>query len=522
MSDRRSPEERRLPNQRRRSRDKRRASSESYTVIELAGSDLRVVMLQRSVDESADQVHAVTVRWRHEANSLNTEQGLQELSAALTELADEHDLQTTQLQFVLGGEFCVTKAVRGTSEEVRGELQQIEQRSRLYLMLGPGEKVTVSKSRPLDARHIYAVAAVCNQQTLDTIYEAASQAGMQIDSIEPALVATSRAVGRLSDAPSEPCLLIHLDQAAVELGVCHQGSLLLDYRPGGRTAPEELVELVRTHLSRLQRHVGRQLHEAPPMLKRVYLCGETDAVEKAFSAFSACEQFEVEKVAPAKIKATWKFSELVEDSQTVPALGALLNTYLPESERDAPNFMEHIVASSREPIKPILLRSLMPVAAVLLVALTIFAFNFKAHQSLGELQLQIDSLAADQGRDRILRLQMRSRKSKLVQLRALAEKVQALPAGEVIARIGHCMPSDVWLHNLSIDGMQKIQITGASYLEAVVFDFVNWLDQAPGFEDVALRSTQPGQSAAGPAIDFNVELNIGDWNGPVEEVARNE
>lgn len=521
MSDRRTDTERRSW-KKRRSRDRRRVGEESHTVIEIASDDLRAVTLTRSAGEAADQVKVMTIRWRNAAAQLNTDTGLEELTAALQQLSDQHTLQTTKLQFVLGGEFCVTKAVRGTTDEVRSELQQIEQRSRLYLMLGPGEKVTVSKSQPIDARHEYAVAAVCNKKTLDTIHQAAEQVGLQIDSIEPALVSTSRAIGRLEGCPTVPCLLIHLDGTTVELGVCHEGSLLLDYRPGGGTDPAELVELVRTHLSRLQRHVGRQLRQPPPQLDRVYLCGEEDAVERAYPLFAECDQFQVERIDPNSIQASWTFAEPVHDSANVPALGALLSTYLPNSERDVPNFMEHILASTREPLKPILVRSALPLAAVLLIACTILGINFSKQQQIDKLQSQVDELAIVQARDRELRLNKQSAQSKLEQLTVLAKGVDSLPAGDVVARIGHCMPNDVWLNRLELDQMSKIQITGASFLEAGVFDFVNWLEQAPGFDDVALRSTRPGQSPAGPAIDFTVELNLGDWNGKVEEVARNE
>ena len=84
------------------------------------------------------------------------------------------------------------------------------------------------------------------------------------------------------------------------------------------------------------------------------------------------------------------------------------------------------------------------------------------------------------------------------------------------------MPSDVWLNDLLITEMKHIKLSGSSFLEAGVFDFVHWLEQAPGFEDVALRSTQPSKSKSGPTIDFSVELNLVDKDGPVKEVARNE
>ena len=95
-------------------------------------------------------------------------------------------------------------------------------------------------------------------------------------------------------------------------------------------------------------------------------------------------------------------------------------------------------------------------------------------------------------------------------------------AKDVIARVGHCMPSDVWLSGLTVENMKQMKLSGSSFLEAGVFDFVRWLEQAPGFEDVALRSTRPSQSSSGPAIDFNVELNLGDIDGSVREVARND
>ncbi len=522
MSDRRSNQPRRNIAPRRHPRERRRHAKDRYAVIEIAGAELRAVMLVRKPDGAPDQVKSAIMQWRKEALSLNSEAGCAELAEALKEISEQHDLQGAQIQFVLGGEFCVTKAVLGSTEEVRNELQQLEQRSRLYLMLGPGEKVTVSNSRPIDARHQYAVAAVCNQKTLDTIHRAATQAGMQIESIEPALVATSRAIGRLVDAPKEPCLLIHIDQKTVELGVCHDGRLLLDYRPGGRTDPTELVEVVRTHLGRLQRHVGRQLHQPPPKLRRVYLCGEENAVERAFPVFSACEQFEVERIAPSKIQATWEFEKGTQVSATAPALGALLSTYVPSSERDAPNFMTHILASTRTPLQPILIRSAMPLVAVILIAFSVLFANFRQQSSINALQEQVDSLASMQAQARELRLKITSAEAKLVQIRALAESMQAVPAGNIVARIGHCMPSDVWLNKLVVENMRSIQIIGTSYLEAGVFDFVRWLEHSPGFEDVALRGTQPGRAPSGPAINFEVELNLADFNGPVEEVARNE
>lgn len=522
MADRRNKEERRAGKDRRRKRIRRRNSSERVAVIEITGDILRAAILDRSETDGTDEVQAVSIDWRKNAAALNCDEGIRELTQALTSLSEEFSLQTASVHFVLGGEYCVTKAVRGSNEIVDEELRELEQRSRLYLMLGPGEKVAVSKTHPIDARHAYAVAAFCNRKTLESIQEATVRAAIQIETIEPALVASSRALGRVKEAIQEPCLLVHLDKSATEIGICHEGRLLLDYRPGVRDNPQDLVDLICTHLSRLQRHVGRQLREAPPLLQHIYLTGDKSLVDEAFPCFAGNGKFEVERIQPSSIQATWKLPKGVEDSCSIPALGSLLSTYLPSSDRDAPNFMEHILASTREPIKPFLIRSAIPFAAILLMAMSLTFVNMSSQKEIDGLQQQVDSLATAQSRARELRLKLASSESKLKELRAMASKIDSLAIGQYIARVGHCMPSDVWLNKLVISELKTVQLTGASYLEAGVFDFVTWLEQAPGFDEVALRSTQPAQSAAGPTINFNIELNFSDFNNPVEEVALNE
>ena len=190
------------------------------------------------------------------------------------------------------------------------ELQQLQQRSQLYLLLGTGEKVMVSNSKSLDARHSYAVASVCNANTLDTLYEVSERTGLRIESIEPALVANSRAVGRLQEAPDVPTLLIHMDHTAVEIGVSHKGRLLLEYRPGSCDTPDELVEVLRTHLGRLERHVSRVLGESTPKLKHIYLSGDRQSVAAALRAFAKVPHIESKIVAPADIQSTWQLAQV--------------------------------------------------------------------------------------------------------------------------------------------------------------------------------------------------------------------
>lgn len=522
MSDRRARSERRHSAERRRRRDRTRGGSETTAVVEIAGSELRVALLRRRGEDRPDRVESLSLPWRKDAVHLNTAEGVVELSLALSHLVESKNLQAAAFQFVLGGELCVTKAVQDSTDAVRNELRQIEDRSRLYLSLGPGEKVMVASTRGIDARHQYAVASVCNRSTLNTIQEAAQRAGIFVDTIEPALASVSRVLKRLADVPAEPCLLMYVDDNSVEVGICHDGRLLLDYRPGGRTAPGEIGKVVFTHLNRLQRHAARQLAGGSPTLKRIYLCGGNEATAKALASFAAYRNFEVHEIKPTAIQATWELDENVCDSAFVPALGTLLCAYLPAEEHDAPNFMQHIIASTREPLRPVIVRSLVPLAAVLLVGFVGLVYNFRFQGQLDAIQAQLDSLEVVQARSRELRLKLTAAEQESAELTRLVASVPPAPVKETVARVGHCMPSDVWLSDLTIEDMRQLRLTGSSFLEAGVFDFVRWLEQVPGFHDVVLPSTRPSISSAGPTIEFNVELNLGDLAGAEKEIAHHE
>jgi Tfp pilus assembly protein PilN len=523
MADRRANTDRRTTrHDRRQWRDRKKSADSRIAVIEVAESDLRVAILQRGTEGSDDQIDAHIVPWRKEANSPNTNQGRAELTAALKSLVEARSLAGCQVRFVLGGRYCVTKAIIGSTDEVRSELQQLQQRSQLYLLLGTGEKVTVSHSQSLDARHAYAVASVCNAKTLDSLSEASDRTGLRIESIEPALVANSRAVSRLKDAPQGPAVLIHLDQTAAEIGVAHNGRLLLEYRPGSCATPDQLVEVLHTHLGRLERHVNRVLGDATPKLKQIYLSGDRESVAAVLRAFAKVPYFRCQVVNPTEIQATWQLTQALDDPATLPILGTMLGTYLSADDYDAPNFMDHIMAISREPIKPILLHSLAPIAAVLMLAFGIQLFNFHQQANINELQAHVDELAVDRTHARELQLQQAACQAKLVQLNKLAEQLKPLPTADTLRRIAHCMPSDVWLTSLTFQEEDSLALQGSSFLETGIFDFVRWLEQAPGFEHVALRGTKSGQSQAGPTVDFDVQLKLGDLTAPPAEVARHE
>src|SRR3954463_8282790 len=99
-ADRRSAAERRLTSERRKPADGRCA------IIEVCRSMLHLALVaqNQNTDTSGDRIVTRSIRWRKEANSLHSEQGIAELTEAFRTLVSEERLSGARVRIALGGE----------------------------------------------------------------------------------------------------------------------------------------------------------------------------------------------------------------------------------------------------------------------------------------------------------------------------------------------------------------------------------------------------------------------------------
>lgn len=517
-SDRRQSTERRLGSERRKPSESRCA------VIEVCRSMLHLAFLapNSNIEGAGDRVITRSIQWRKEAKSLHTEQGAGELAEALRTLVSEERLAGAKVRIALGGEYCVTRVITGPTDEVRREFAELEERSLRYLTLGPGLKALAGSTQQLDARHQHALLAVANQRTLDHLMQIADSVGLQIESIEPSLIALSRTQEHLRGACQDACILIQLDEDVAELGVCHRGRLLLDYRPGGHTNAENVAGVVAQHLSRLQRYIQRYHSYLSAPLHHVYLAGTTDAVARARKKFAELRNFEVHVLEPGDLDMPWQHANQVPGTDLAAALGTALTLYSESTEKKGPNLIERALALHRDPIRPILIRSAIPFAAVLLIAASLLVFQLKEWRDKSSLQAQLDELAPVCAHANDLRLKLSSAERKLGELQALEKQLPQMKWQQVLSHISQSMPDDVWLDRLSVHDGQSAMLAGASYTDEGVYGFVGYLKQVPDIAEIALEGTGVGQSATGPTTNFTLQLTLANAAGRSEQESRHD
>jgi hypothetical protein len=190
------------------------------------------------------------------------------------------------------------------------------------------------------------------------------------------------------------------------------------------------------------------------------------------------------------------------------ALGSALVISGDKTAARGPNLMEHVLAKARKPMRPVLLRSAIPLAAVLLLAIALGVLNIHQGRVQARIQSELDVLAPIQSRAALLRLQLGAADAKLSQLGKLEQKLLSPNLSVVIGRIGQSMPTELWLDRFDVADGRTGQLSGASYTDSGVFDFVNYLEQVPDVDRVALEGTGAGNSSAGPTTSFQVGFSL--------------
>src|SRR5262245_54096479 len=517
-ADRRSEAERRTISERRKQSEGR------FAIIEVCRSMLHLALVARTTnnESTGDRLVTRSIRWRKEANSLHTEQGIVELTEAFRTLVSEERLVGAKVRIALGGEYCVTRVITGPTDDVRREFAELEERSLRYLTLGPGPKALAGNTQQLDARHQHALLAVANQRTLDHLMQIAATVNLQIESIEPSLIALSRAQAHLKSVCQEACLIVQLDEDVAELGICHRGRLLLDYRPGGHTNAENVAGVVAQHLSRLQRYIERYHSYLDAPLRHVYLAGNADAVATAKQKFSELPNFEVRVLQPGDLDMPWQHAAAVPGTDLAATLGSAMVLYAESSDKHGPNLIESALAMHREPMRPILIRSAIPFAAVLLVAVGLLLVQLKQWHEKSSLQAELDNLASAITRATELRLKLGAAEHKLTQLNLLQQQLPQTNWQQIFSNISRSMPEDVWLDRFTVRDGLAASLAGASYSDEGVYGFVGYLKQVPDVAEIALEGTGVGQSPTGPTTNFTLQLTLANTAGRIEKENRHD
>ena len=494
--------------------DRRRNAEIKTPVIHLTPTALHVVIVVERTGGQSDLALFRSIPWTETPGALHTPEGQQQLTAALSKLAVEERLAGASCVLLLSSDQCVTRAVTGASDEVQRETSQLRERSQLYLSLGPGRKMIASSSTPLDARHSHALLTVATEQTLQALTRAVEVAGMEVAAIRAAQVALARALHYVDPAQSGADLVVSVDDTRVELGVMRGGRLFLDYRPAGAAKVEQLTDLLSQHHTRLKRYCQRHHGLERDTLSRIVICGPLKQSKLAFMQAAIIKELDVTilQIDPAKLP--WE----VRGGDFAPELAVAIGGALllkEEPSQQGPNLMEELITVSRPPLARMLLTKLAPMAAALLIWMSVMVLNWSTNLRLTAMKTDLDHLTPQAARSTELRMKLLADKLETTHLEELSKLSLRQPYSLMLKNLTQSVPAEVWLGAVRFDGDQSATIAGSSYSESSIYDLVGNLQNLPGVGQVALQGTGLGRSRNRDSTTFDILLNF-DFDGREE------
>ena len=474
--------------------------------IQVGASDLRLTILTSTAGQ--DRIQVDCLKWRHDT-PLYSEESAGNLGTAMRELATKWDLGQTPLTICLSSELCVARVIAGQTEEVATEMHELESRCKLYLSLGPGQKVMSRAIRKVDIRRDHGLAAVVNERLLILLATALRQVSIQVNSIEPSAVGLCRLVGHIGIDKEKPVLILSTGESSNEIFISHQGHLFLDYRPAGRVDQAELVELLEHHLARLRRYCRRVGLSNQNALDEIYLAGDFGAIVAVTSAFQSNPAIHASCIS----NVAGEYVSNMLDASQMPEYAALIGTCLHRIKQDPmdselnllPEMLERQQRSWQERVSPWICT-----AATVLFFLTIseaVAWHYARSARSFEDQSLPTLVAQDEFDEAVLELEQLD--YELHEFQNVSTRLARPAIKETIEQITMCMSPDMQLTSLQqVNGIVSVEGNAAD--DESVFEFLNWLNRLPCLADASIRGTTPIDRVDEHRVGFEIECRLND------------
>ncbi len=495
---------------------RRQTSNENRPVLALqvGHTRIRAIVFQTEGGEVVS-ARSLEERWQQGGLTIASPEGAHGLQVAIRKLMQQVPKNVDRAYLALSGEFCVTRVVNDTNENVLHEVREIESRSSLYLSLGHGPKVVAGSIIQQDPRHQHATVSVVHRQTVETILEVTRAVGLSVLSIEPTVISLCRLMGALKLDNETPALLVCPGQEGVEIAISYRGHLYLDYRPAAVRKQDEIADVLVHHLERLQRYCRRHSRVLDRAISSVYLSGER------FRADAVQEQLGDRLKMPVRILET-----VVEDCPISPLLKDLPISHFPAAgvgllafkahATPGPNLMERLKAETAEHLLPRVMQVLGPLAAMLVIAVGVWSLLLWQRWELQQSANEATALEVVRRETLLLQNSLTHSRKALNAHQQVAQQLPQLPVGSWMASIGKQVPEDAWLTAISLDSRKVLKIEGNSTREESIFEYADKLGQLPFVGRASIEGTVPSNTSVGPAIKFSIQCETNAWINPEE------
>lgn len=425
-----------------------------------------------------------------------TGSGNQRLRTAIANLMSRHQIGGAEVAVSLSGDFCVTRISTGTIEHVDEELEALASRIPRYLQLGPGGKLTGQVRETLTPGIDHALTAVGNHTRLQTLYEAFADCDVKVAWIEPSLVSMARLVGMLGIDQDNPILIADSFGQSWEVGIAHQGRLLLDYRPAAAHDSATFARAIDQHLARLRRFCQRHRGMAQSELDELHLGGPSEKLDPVIEHFRQGDSGEGHGLRAVSLRLPDSFMSISVAAEhradSVAAVAAILPLIQPVVQQQPPDLLQTIRRDATTPQWAWMVLTWWPAVAAALMLAALFVWESGMRNRTAD-KLQKRNYVENQiraTRSRMAALQ--SDRRWVEHLKTIDANTTSPPMSELVRQITHCLPDRSALLSIRLETERTIHLSGTTTEESEIYEIVGYLRRLPGIDQVALLGTTVG------------------------------
>lgn len=431
-----------------------------------------------------------------------------ELQDALARLVEKHNMRRQYVAASLDGDFCVTRITTGTPSDVDNALETLGDRIPRYLQLGPGEKVTGSCRTRLESSVDYAMTGVANRTVIELLYDTFRKCELDLQWLEPSLVSLARLIGHSGVAGDEPVLIADGTGQQWDVGIAHDGRLLLDYRPAAASTEAGFRNALVGHMSRLRRFCQRHRRLTSAELNRLLICGAGEKPVSAQKVFGTSDDLSAEIIQIPSIPGLYRISDQDRRHDHAAVVATVLPLLIELPEESVPDLLDHVRRAPDLSPAARVFRLFWPgIAASLGLAIL---FGMVTHQR-SESKSVIENRESIQREMRITQVRMTelSRKRSLVDQLTSIETSLAEPDWEQLFQwVTQSLVDEARLNSFRVEADGEILLDGFVTEETLVYDIVGTLRKLPGIGQVALKRTNPEGESLGVRFLIGLTMTV--------------
>ncbi|MEZ6087601.1 MAG: PilN domain-containing protein [Pirellulaceae bacterium] len=496
--------ERRKSTQRRAKFDRRRKVKRNVG-MEISPQGITLAVIERKDEASSRQLITHYEPFPEDSGPLRGDWTDPALAETISKLVAKYQLAGNAVTVGLGGSACMTRVMMGENEDVDNDVRELTERARRYMGMGRGEKVCCHTEQRLDAKRKRVWVTVAKRSAVDAVASAVANAGLRLGRLEHTMVVLCRVLNAHRIDQDEPVLLVSDQSGRLELGISYQGRLLLDYRPAISNSDESEDVVLRRHIKCLRRYLQAKMSQSTAVLSKVFVSGGT--------AVQMLDNEQLQSSEDLQLR-SFPFDSLLDGlSSTIDQVdespGGIAAIWLARDEQ--PGATNHVTNDLMSTLRPSgrtpwlqLLKTTWPVSAAALLACVLSVFGRLEERAADRIQQQVDVLSPDHVEAARLRFVLQEHIQFDQQTNKLARQLPSPHWTRIVFKSGSLMPDGMWLESVRIDHRSIINISGASFTDEAIYEYINQLKSSGLFARVSLDSTNAIRVESGPAFRFEI------------------